>query len=85
MKKIVQLFGTLLPFLGVSAFAQLAGVSANYNDHPLFDRFPDSEIISVEFDEDVNYRLVLSSLQRTRGLVTPESSERLRGDVTKII
>ena len=85
MKQIVQLFGTLLPFLGVSAFAQLAGVSANYNDHPLFDRFPDSEIISVEFDEDVNYRLVLSSLQRTRGLVTPESSERLRGDVTKII
>ena len=85
MKKIVQLFGTLLPFLGVSAFAQLAGVSANYNDHPLFDRFPDSEIISVEVDEDVNYRLVLSSLQRTRGLVTPESSERLRGDVTKII
>ena len=85
MKQIVQLFGALLPFLGVSAFAQLAGVSANYNDHPLFDRFPDSEIISVEFDEDVNYRLVLSSLQRTRGLVTPESSERLRGDVTKII
>ena len=85
MKQIVQLCGALLTFLGVSAFAQLAGVSANYNDHPLFDRFPDSEIISAEFDEDVNYRLVLSSLQRTRGLVTPESSERLRGDVTKIV
>ena len=85
MKQIVQLFGALLTFLGVSAFAQLAGVSVNYNDHPLFDRFPDSEIISVEFDEDVNYRLVLSGLQRTRGLVTPESSERLRGDVTKIV
>jgi len=85
MKQIVQLCGALLTFLGVSAFGQLAGVSANYNDHPLFDRFPDSEIISAEFDEDVNYRLVLSSLQRTRGLVTPESSERLRGDVTKIV
>ena len=42
-------------------------------------------IASVEFDEDINYRLVLSSLQRTRGLVSSEISERLRGDVTKIV
>jgi len=54
-------------------------------DHPLLSRFPDSVIASVEFDEDINYRLVLSSLQRTRGLVSSEISERLRGDVTKIV
>lgn len=54
-------------------------------DHPLLSRFPDSVITSVEFDEDINYRLVLSSLQRTRGLVSSEISERLRGDVTKIV
>lgn len=59
--------------------------SGNFRDHPLLDRFPDSEIAEIEFDEDINYRLVLSSLQRIRGLVSPELSERLRGDVTKIL
>ena len=57
----------------------------SFRDHPLFARFPDSEITDIEFVEDVNYRLVLSSLQRTRGLVSSEASERIRGDVTKII
>ncbi|MDD9891007.1 MAG: DUF4892 domain-containing protein [Gammaproteobacteria bacterium] len=61
------------------------GQAVEFRDHPLLDRFPDSEITEVEFDQDVNYRLVLSSLQRTRGLVSPEVSERLRGDVTKIV
>ena len=67
------------------ASAQPAGVTTSYTDHPIFDRFPDSEITSVEFDEDVNYQLVLSGLQRTRGVVTPDDSVRLRGDVTKIV
>jgi len=67
------------------ASAQPAGVTTSYTDHPIFDRFPDSEITSVEFDEDVNYQLVLSGLQRTRGVVTPDDSERLRGDVTKMV
>jgi len=53
-------------------------------DHPLFDRFPDSALEEIEVIEDVNYRLVLGSLQRNRELVVPESSERLRGDVTKL-
>lgn len=56
-----------------------------FRDHPLIARFPDSEISEVEFEEDVNYRLILSSLQRTRGLVSSEESQRLRGDVTKIV
>ena len=55
------------------------------SDHPLLARFPDSSIVDVEFEEDANYRLVLGTLQRTRGVVTAESSQRLRGDVTKII
>ena len=67
------------------ASAQPAGVTTSYADHPIIDRFPDSEIASVEFDEDVNYQLVLSGLQRTRGVVTPDDSERLRGDVTKMV
>ena len=91
MKKTTQLFisfllnASLMSYLSVSAVAQPADLTGNYNDHPLLDRFPDSEIVSVEFNEDANYRLVLSGLQRTRGVVTPETSERLRGDVTKII
>ena len=91
MKKATQLFisfllnASLISYLSVSAVAQPVDLTGNYNDHPLLDRFPDSEIVSVEFNEDANYRLVLSGLQRTRGVVTPETSERLRGDVTKII
>ena len=91
MGKTAQLFvsfllnALLLSYLSVNAVAQPAGLTSNYNDHPLLDRFPDSEIASVEFNEDANYRLVLSGLQRTRGVVTPETSERLRGDVTKIV
>ena len=91
MKKTTQLFisfllnASLISYLSVSAVAQPVDLTGNYNDHPLLDRFPDSEIVSVEFNEDANYRLVLSGLQRTRGVVTPETSERLRGDVTKII
>ncbi|MCG8413262.1 MAG: DUF4892 domain-containing protein [Pseudomonadales bacterium] len=57
---------------------------AQEEDHPLISRFPDSEVVDVEFVEDANYRLVLGTLQRTRGVVVPENSERLRGDVTKL-
>lgn len=63
---------------GLSAYGQGA-------DHPLMSRFPDSQIIDLEFESDSNHRLVLGSLTRTRGVVVPEQSERLRGDVTKII
>ena len=72
-----------LLFLLVSS--GLTAQPSSFQDHPLFARFPDSEISEAEFDGDVNYRLVLSSLQRTRGLVSSEVSERIRGDVTKIV
>lgn len=62
----------------------VAPALAQEGDHPLISRFPDSEIVDVEFVEDANYRLVLGTLQRTRGVVVPENSERLRGDVTKL-
>ena len=55
-----------------------------YVDHPLLARFPDSEIVDYEFAEDENHRVVLGSLQRTRGVVVPEDSELLRGNVTRI-
>lgn len=58
--------------------------AANNSEHPLIAKFPDSELIAVTFSEDINYRLVLGSLQRSRGDVFPEESERLRGNVTRI-
>ncbi|PDH35317.1 MAG: hypothetical protein CNF02_00945 [OM182 bacterium MED-G28] len=83
MKKSIIVL-TCLSMLTVTSLLS-AQSSLISRDHPLLSRFPDSVIASVEFDEDINYRLVLSSLQRTRGLVSSEISERLRGDVTKIV
>ncbi len=54
-------------------------------DHPLFSGFPDSGISEFETSEDVNYRVVLGSLQSTRGQVAPEASERVRGNLTQIL
>lgn len=68
-----------------AAMAQPAVIENAFADHPLLSGFPDSEIVNVEYIEDVNYRFVLGSLQRTRGQVVPEHSERLRGNVTKIL
>ncbi len=59
-------------------------VVAQTEEHPLVSQFPDSDLVDVEFEEDANYRLVLGTLQRTRGVVVPQDSERLRGDVTKL-
>ncbi len=72
-------------FLGQLAGAQPAAVPDNFSDHPLFDRFAYSEIIESEFEEDTNYRVVLGSLQRTRGVVSAEDSRLVRGDLTKIV
>ena len=83
IKRTIAVFACL-PLLVTSTLLS-AQVENNFRDHPLLSRFPDSEIAGVEFDEDVNYRLVMSSLQRTRGLVSSEVSERFRGDVTKIV
>lgn len=74
---------SLLPAFLASLFMSSAyGQGA---DHPLIERFPDSRISDLEFEPDSNYRLILGSLARTRGVVVPGESERLRGDVTKII
>lgn len=58
--------------------------SRSLGDHPLMDRFPDSELEEIEIVEDSSYRLVLGTLQRNREVVVPENSLRLRGDVTKL-
>ncbi len=68
-------------FLLLSAQASLAQQS----DHPLFGGFPDSTISDYQAESDVNYRVVLGSLQSVRGQVTPEASERLRGRLTRIL
>lgn len=69
-------------FLSGSLMAQAD--SRTLGDHPLVDRFPDSELEEIELVEDSSYRLVLGTLQRNREVVVPENSLRLRGDVTKL-
>ena len=71
---------TLLLLAG-NAGAQQAGSA----DHALFSGFPESEISEFETAGNVNYRVVLGSLQSTRGQVAPEASERVRGNLTRIL
>lgn len=79
--------------LGLLAFAlspnlvNAQGASEQFadNDHPLIARFPDSEIVEYEVSDELNHQLVLGTLQRTRGEVVPEASERLKGRVTRIV
>jgi len=85
LRAFKNFIATSASILCILSGASTFGQAVEFRDHPLLNRFPDSEITEIEFDEDVNYRLVLSSLQRTRGLVSSEVSERLRGDVTKIV
>jgi len=71
--------------LTITGFAQAQSTANDYVDHPLLASFPDAEIVDIEILRDVNYRMILGSLQRTSGQVVPVASERLRGDVTKIV
>lgn len=77
--RIFQLSSLLISVLSLSSFSY-----SQTEAHPLVSQFPDSDLVAVEFEEDANYRLVLGTLQRTRGVVVPENSERLRGDITKL-
>ncbi len=81
---------TLTPLFAVALLLQTGAALAQsatgaLGDHPLVARFPDSTLEEIDVAEDVSYRLVLGTLQRNRELVVPENSERLRGDVTKIV
>ena len=73
----LQAFWLLLPAAGTAL--------AQQSDHPLLSGFPDSEISDYRIEPEVNYRVVLGSLQSVRGQVTPEASERLRGRLTRIL
>ena len=73
----LQAFWLLLPAAGTAL--------AQQSDHPLLGGFPDSEISDYRTMPEVNYRVVLGSLQSVRGQVTPEASERLRGRLTRIL
>lgn len=65
-------------------FVQAVGY-AQPASHGLVEGFPDSILVSAEFEPDRNYRLILGRLQRSRGVVVPESEKRIRGDVNKLI
>jgi len=81
--QLLPLAVLLLGFSAVSV-AQPEDVVVGFSDHQLISGFADSEIIERELQRDINYRIVLGALERVRGEVIPENSERLRGDVTKI-
>ena len=86
MREVFHSYKVLFKVYALAGVSILMAQELGSNlEHPLISRFPDSEMIDLEFIEDTNYRMVLSSLQRTRGLVSSENSEMLRGDVTKII
>ncbi len=78
----------LLPLLALiaagNAYSQPEDPATGFADHSLLAGFSDSEITARLLARDINYTIVLGGLQRTRGEVIPENSERLRGDVTKI-
>lgn len=74
----------LLPLFPAASVAQSEDVIVGFSDHSLIAGFADAEIIERELQRDINYRIVLGALERVRGEVIPEDSERLRGDVTKI-
>ena len=69
----------------ISVWLVQAAGYAKPASHNLVEGFPDSNLVSVEFESDSNYRLILGRLQRSRGVVVPESEERIRGDVSKLI
>lgn len=77
--------GVLLLMLGTATYAQLSLNPSEFTDHPLLARFPDSQVIEAEFRENVTHTLVLGSLQRTREQVVPEASDRIRGNVTRVL
>ena len=83
VSRLLPLVILLVGFPLVSA-AQSEDVVFDFSDHSLIAGYADSEIIERDLQRDINYRIVLGALERVRGEVIPEDSERLRGDVTKI-
>lgn len=81
--RLLLLAALALSFPLLSA-AQSEDVIVGFTDHSLIAGFAYSEIIERELEIDTNYRIILGALERIRGEVIPEDSERLRGDVTKI-
>ena len=78
MKHYKKHLAILIIWLG-----QTAGY-AQSTSHALVEGFPDSLLVSAEFEPDSVYRLILGRLQRSRGVVIPESEERIRGDISKL-
>lgn len=75
----------LLGLLSLPLGAQIPQVAPDATDHPLLERFPESQIVEAEFRENVNYTLVLGGLQRTRAEVVPKAADRIRGNLTQIL
>lgn len=83
VSRLLPIVFLLIGFPLVSA-AQSEDVVVGFSDHSLVDGFAASEIIERKLQRDINYRIILGALERVRGEVIPEDSERLRGDVTQV-
>lgn len=75
---------TLLASVAQFGVAQPDEPVVGFSDHSLLTGFPDSTIVERDLQRDSNYRLVLGGLERVRGDVIPEESQRLRGAVTTL-
>jgi len=53
--------------------------------HERIDAFPEALLREAETVENVNYRVVLGSLQSIRGQIVAEASQRVRGDLTRLL
>lgn len=75
---------SLIACLPIAGLAQVDQPVVGFTDHSLISGYPEAEIVDRSLQRDVNHRIVLGGLERVRGEVIPEASERLRGDVTRI-
>ena len=78
VSRLLPLVILLVGFPMMSA-AQSEDVVVGFSDHSLIAGFAESEIIERELDRDISHRIILGALERVRGEVIPEDSERLRG------
>lgn len=82
--KFSILFGLVALIASVAQLGLAQPSADGFTDHSLISRFTYSTIIEKDLQRDTNYLLVLGGLERVRGDVIPEDSQRLRGDVTTI-
>lgn len=75
-----SLAATLLCMGMASVFADVPGSS----DYPGINRFPGSEIVNFQREDNTVYALALGRMQRAAGTVAPSSAERFSGNLWRV-